>query len=50
MNFDDAYAQLVSSWLRHEELKANGAPISDLFDARMALDRARYQAAVQSHR
>lgn len=50
MNFDDAFTQLLSSWLRHEDLKTSGASIPDLLDARIALDRARYQAAVQSHR
>lgn len=50
MSFDDAFAQLVHSWLQHEEMKHRGASIPELFDARMALDKARYQAAIHSHR
>ena len=50
MNFDDAFAQLINSWLRHEDMKRTGASIADLFDARMELDKARYHAAVHSHR
>lgn len=50
VNFDTAYEKLVSSWLRHEDLKAQGADIEDLFEARVALDKARYGAAVASHR
>lgn len=50
MTFDDAFTALMSSWLRHEDLKRNGGSIADLFEARMDLDRARYVAAVQSHR
>ncbi len=50
MNFDTAFEQLVSSWLRHEDLKSRGASIDELFDARVTLDRARYTATVASHR
>lgn len=50
VSFDNAFAQLVHSWLQHEEKKHRGASIPELFDARMALDRARYQAAIHSHR
>lgn len=50
MNFDTAFETLVSNWIRHEDLKARGADIGDLFEARVALDRARYGAAVASHR
>ncbi len=50
MTFDDAFTTLMSTWLRHEDLKRNGGSIAELFQARLDLDRARYVAAVQSHR
>ncbi len=43
--FDQAFNELLASWRHHEMLRASHAPISDLVESRMQLQRARVEVS-----
>ncbi len=43
--FNDTYTRLVAAWSRHNDLRMNGAPISELVASRNRLDAMRLNAA-----
>ena len=44
-NFDEAFDELLRSWRRHEQLRAQHASFMDLLDARTRLMEARVAVA-----
>ncbi len=44
--FDDAFERLLAAWRHHQDLRAAGASIADLYASRARLDEARTFAAL----
>ncbi len=41
---EKAFHKLLSTWIRHQDLKSTGAPVAELYHSRIELDEARTQA------
>lgn len=49
--FDNVFSDLVAVWSRHQQLKASGASVAELFDSRRQLDSTRLAVArARAHR
>ena len=44
-NQNTEFQQLLDAWNQHQELRQNGAPVSDLFASRTKLERVRQHVA-----